>query len=103
MKVTIDDGAGAVIVDLAARRQAVPAVPDPAVVHRLSPAAMRLLGTAMGDFAERLDGALTTRPVLEPVYLDDGHRASIAIILTVSVDDLNRAADEHELERGANP
>ena len=99
--VTIDDG----IVDLASRRQAVPIVPDPAVGGslrydherlegpRLSPAAIRLLATCVGDLAEAMGGTLTAAPQFEPVYIGDD-RCSIALILTVRVADLNRHAAE---------
>ena len=114
MKVTIDD-AGAVIVDIASRRQAVPVVPDPAVGGslrfeadrlegpRLSPAAIRLLATRVGDFAEALGGTLTAAPQFEPVYIGDD-RCSIALILTVKVADLNRhAAEDAALRVAATP
>ena len=111
MKVTIDDG----IVDLASRRQAVPIVPDPAVGGslrydherlegpRLSPAAIRLLATCVGDLAEAMGGTLTAAPQFEPVYIGDD-RCSIALILTVRVADLNRhAAEDAALRVAAQP
>ena len=89
MKVTIDGD----VIDLAAYRQAVPVIPEQ---PRLTPAAMRLLGTAVGDLAEAMGGALTAVPMIEPVYVGDD-KASVAIILTVRVADLNRRAAEDAL------
>lgn len=65
----------------------------PAITRRLSPASMRLLGTAVGDLAERLGGSLTAAPSFDPAYIGDG-KASIALVLTVSVEALNEYAAE---------
>lgn len=103
------------IVDLASRRQAVPAVPDPAIggslrydpaslerptierqristiPARLTPASIRLLATAIGDLAERMGGSLTAAPSFDPAYFDDG-TATVALVLTFKVAALNAVA-----------
>mgnify|MGYP001559198494 CR=1 FL=1 len=65
---------------------------DRAKPPRLTPAAHRLLSTAIGDARERLGDCLrTSTPPLEVVYLDDG-KASVALMLTFDVAGLNAEA-----------
>ena len=72
----------------AVERQRIPTIPA-----RLSPAAMRRLGAAVGDLAESMGGSLTAPPGFGTEYADDG---SVAVTLTlrVRVADLNRHAAE---------
>lgn len=87
----------AVIDDLATARLAgaVVAAQGSAIAiesRRISPAAARLLNTAIDELRERLGDVLirATEPV-DPVYLGDG-RASVLVCLTFSVEDLNHFA-----------
>ena len=106
--------------ELAKRRQAVPVVPDPvqreragavrfdpaslerpaverqriaAIPARLTPAAIRLLATAISDLAERLGGSLTSPPQFDTAYLPDG-RVAITLTLVADVAALNEHAAE---------
>lgn len=83
--------------DLAARRQRIATLPD----ADLTPAARRLLASAIGDLRERLgDSVIRATPPLEVVPCGDGH-ASVALVLTFPIAALNaEAAVQAEIRAG---
>lgn len=73
----------------AVRRQRVATIPQ-----HISPAAARLVATAIGMLREHIgDAILTSAPPLEAVDIGDG-RASMALVLTFDVNALNAHAEE---------